>query len=218
MRIVTREEWHAEAWKGEPSASPITEKLYTVFHWHGGVPNPDIGVAAVKNVERSHIERGWLGIGYNHVVDQAGVISAGRGFGLLPAHAEGHNRESLGILILCGKGGRPATPAALASAAWLADEYDRRAGKRLRRVGHSAIVATECPGPQIRDWITRGLPIGDPTMALTEQEMNHIAELARDKILAATYGKNPDGTVVKLSDVIGEIRINVRKLVAGQGE
>jgi hypothetical protein len=139
---------------------PFAERRALFIHWWGPTPprNPT-DAALVKEVERIHMDgNGWMGVGYNFVVDQAGAIFEGRGWTVQGAHCPGHNRSGLGVLLAVGKGGPQATDAALRSARWLYDEACRRAGRSLLQRGHSDGIATQCPGPDLLAWVRSGMP------------------------------------------------------------
>ena len=53
--------------------------------------------ASVEEVNRWHLERGWTGIGYHFYIRKDGRIYRGRPEWSVGAHAQGHNKRSVGI-------------------------------------------------------------------------------------------------------------------------
>nr|DAJ29985.1 MAG TPA: endodeoxyribonuclease I [Caudoviricetes sp.] len=56
----------------------------------------------VKDIDQWHRARGFKGIGYNYVIYLDGSVHEGRDVNLIPAHVEGHNRDSIGICYIGG--------------------------------------------------------------------------------------------------------------------
>lgn len=55
-----------------------------------------------KDIDRWHKSKGWKGIGYNYVIKLDGTIELGRDVNEVPAHVEGHNSNSIGIVYVGG--------------------------------------------------------------------------------------------------------------------
>lgn len=55
-----------------------------------------------KDIDLWHKQRGFSEIGYNYVVLLDGTIELGRDIDKIPAHAEGFNKESIGICYIGG--------------------------------------------------------------------------------------------------------------------
>ncbi|WP_050487172.1 peptidoglycan-binding protein [Streptomyces sp. CNS654] len=159
VSIISRAEWGARPWNGTPRSVPLSQRTEFFVHWFGGVPGSPTGSALAREVERLHIDGNrWAGVGYNFIVDQDGAIYEGRGWGLQGAHCPGHNISGLAVLIAVGKGGAKASAKALAAARALYDEACRRTGRSLARRGHRDGIATECPGPDLYEWVKSGMP------------------------------------------------------------
>lgn len=169
---VPRAAWGWAGWATQVPDASLAERRELVVHWCGDAPPHDRGADLPRWIDRVHRGKGWAGCGYNFVVGQDGVVWEGRGWGLQGAHVEGRNRSGLGVLVGVGRGGAGPTPAALATVRALADEADERAGRRLRRVGHRDLMATECPGPDLAAWIRAGMPTATPTTHPREDEMD----------------------------------------------
>lgn len=161
MNVISRTQWGARAWAGTPAWVPLSQRRDFFVHWWGPVPPArDRGVALMRTVESVHMNgNGWMGVGYNFVVGQDGVVHEGRGWNLQGAHCTGHNRSGFGVLVAVGKGGPGASMAALRSVRWLYDEACRKTGRTLGKKGHQDGVATECPGPALQAWVRNGMTV-----------------------------------------------------------
>src|SRR5690606_29774313 len=158
--VVSRAQWGAKPWQGKPSTVPLKRRTEFFVHWFGGVPQNASGVALAREVERLHINgNGWSGVGYNWIIGEDGVAYEGRGWTLQGAHCPGHNVSGLAVLIAVGKGGKKASAAALATARALYDEACERTGNTLAMRGHRDGIATECPGPDLYEWVRDGMPV-----------------------------------------------------------
>jgi len=51
----------------------------------------------VKDIDLWHKQRGFNEIGYNYIVRLDGTVEEGRDVNKVPAHVEGHNKDSIGI-------------------------------------------------------------------------------------------------------------------------
>jgi hypothetical protein len=158
MRYVSRSEWGAKPWASEPYRTTWGKRTETLIHYHGGPPKHSIGVEVPREVDAIHHANGWAGVGYNWLVDQAGTIYEGRGWGLVGAHCPGHNTSGIGIYVAVGGTQRP-TDAALASARIVRDEACRLAGRRLRMSWHGENYPTACPGTILEAWARSGMPV-----------------------------------------------------------
>ena len=118
----------------------------------------------MHSIDAGHRANGWSGCGYNFVVMLDGTAWEGRGWGLVGAHCEGHNRSGWGVQIHVG-GGQEPTPAALATTRGLYEQACERAGRRLTMLGHSDGYATLCPGELLYDWVHAGMLLAATTTA-----------------------------------------------------
>ena len=80
---------------------PQTHIEKIVVHCADTPADMDIGA---DEIERWHLDRGWADIGYHYVIRRDGVPEFGRPEGIQGAHVRGHNRNSLGICLVGGKG------------------------------------------------------------------------------------------------------------------
>ncbi|MFJ4908460.1 peptidoglycan-binding protein [Streptomyces sp. NPDC093249] len=160
MKIVTRAQWGAKPWAGTPNSVPLRSRTEFFIHYDGATPVSRTGHAIMRAIEAGHRAQGWSGVGYNWVVDQAGTIYEGRGWGLQGAHCPDHNVSGLGVQIAIGGNQKP-SPKALAAARALYDEACRKTGRTLARKGHKDGIATACPGPTLYSWVRAGMPAGE---------------------------------------------------------
>ncbi len=56
----------------------------------------------VKDIDLWHKQRGFNEIGYNYIVRLDGTVEEGRDVNKVPAHVEGHNKDSIGICYIGG--------------------------------------------------------------------------------------------------------------------
>lgn len=161
--IISRSQWGAKAWRTGTRSRPLSRLGWFLVHYHGGPPPVSVGQWVPKNIEAIHLGNGWSGVGYHFVVDQAGTIYEGRGWGLVGAHSPPHNEDGLGVYVAIG-GDQEPTEAAKASVRWLYDEANRRTGKTLRKSWHGYDYATACPGPHLIAWVKGGMKVdGKPS-------------------------------------------------------
>ena len=65
------------------------------------------GVEAIRDeFRRWHKSNGWDDIGYHFVIDTDGAIAKGREVSVMGAHVKGKNRNSIGICLVGGFGGK----------------------------------------------------------------------------------------------------------------
>ena len=101
--------------------------------------------ASVEDVNQWHLERGWVGIGYNYYIRKDGTIWRGRPEWAVGAHAVGHNDKSIGI---CCEGAYMTEHMPAAQLAALKDlirDIMTRYGK-LKLLRHKDVNSTDCPG------------------------------------------------------------------------
>lgn len=135
-----------------------------IIHHTASTKNPDNPMQAVRDIYNYHaISRGWGDIGYNYIIDTNGTIYEGRygGEAVVGAHAGPGNRGSIGIAVLGNYNENELTPEALRALETIITEKSKLygidplgesyfRGKKLPNIfGHSAIMATSCPGKNI---------------------------------------------------------------------
>ncbi|MBT8401265.1 MAG: N-acetylmuramoyl-L-alanine amidase [Rhodothermia bacterium] len=167
--LITREEWNADPFIGQPSplANPAYEHM--TFHHAAGfrATTRAEGLAQVKAIQDLHQNvRGWSDIGYQFVIDRGGRLYQGRPFLdssttleeiprlALGAHVGGANTGNIGICLLgCyhPAAGSSCTDEITTAAydtyvetfAFLSENYGVDPGQ-IR--GHRDFSATACPG------------------------------------------------------------------------
>ncbi|AXQ61083.1 endolysin [Streptomyces phage Hank144] len=160
VNIISRSEWGAQPWNGNPSYVALSQRTEFFVHYDGGTPITYTGVQVPRAIDRTHQNQGWAGIGYNFVVDQDGNIYEGRGWERQGAHCPNHNVSGIGVQIAIGGSQEPSAKA-LAACRALYDEACRKTGRKLAKKGHKDGFATACPGTKLYAWVKAGMPAGD---------------------------------------------------------
>ncbi|MEU0084885.1 peptidoglycan-binding protein [Streptomyces sp. NPDC006274] len=160
--IISRATWGARPWDNDPASNgpthvSLSSRTEFFVHYDGAHHITSTGYAIPRAIDYQHQTKGWAGIGYNFVVDQAGNIYEGRGWLRQGAHCPGHNISGIGVQIAVGGDQKP-TEAALAACRWLYDEACRRTGRTLAKRGHRDGIATQCPGDILYAWVEAGMP------------------------------------------------------------
>lgn len=157
VNVISRSSWGAKPWNGTPSYVALSQRTEFFIHYDGATPINYTGVQVPQAIERTHINQGWAGVGYNFVVDQAGNVYEGRGWTKQGAHCPGHNVSGIGVQIAIG-GSQEPSDKALAAARALYDEACRKTGRTLAKKGHRDGIATACPGAKLYTWVLDGMP------------------------------------------------------------
>lgn len=162
VNFVTRSQWGARAPRSSTYLSASIQKGLA-FHWEGphmGSFSHDKCDDKIRTIQTFHMDsRGWADIAYNFVVCPHGYVFEGRGWGKRSA-ANGTNSCNDVYTAVCYLGGQgdSFTTAAKEQMVDLRVEWERRYGRKAGFVPHSACVATECPGAEIRAWLASGMP------------------------------------------------------------
>lgn len=192
----------------------------------GSTASMALTVRRLEDTRRFHTAappagRGWSDIAYQVGIDVAGRVFDLRGIGYRSA-ANGNatvNQQYGACTWLLGTGDRPTQAMIDAFRAWRRDYWLARYPRATKIVGHRDLYATECPGDPTYALVRSGallLPVpGDDDVPLTDAEIDAIATRARDKLLAVTYGNQPDGRPFTLALLLGEVRVNAIKAAAG---
>jgi N-acetylmuramoyl-L-alanine amidase len=120
-----------------------------------------------REITRWHVEeRGWAGIGYNTLIGRRGEYALGRdldgdgnSYEEVGAHAYGHNKNSVAICLLGGRGSNERDQFrdhfTEAQARSLANEISRLKARwpNARVRGHNEVAAKACPGFNVQDWM-----------------------------------------------------------------
>lgn len=78
-------------WDGELEEGNDPKKI---FLHHSAKKNIN-----VQDIHKTHIERGWAGIGYHYFINKEGKIYKGREDNIIGAHVKKNNENSLGICL-----------------------------------------------------------------------------------------------------------------------
>lgn len=134
-RVLLRLDWDPHGWYPPHLDAPITPTRLHLHHTHIPVVHtPEEVPEALREIARFHRQtRGFSDIGYHYLIDPYGRIWQGRGPVLSAtsrgaiiegAHAQGFNRDSIGIALIGDFDGAPPAPDALAATielmGWLA--------------------------------------------------------------------------------------------------
>lgn len=137
-------------------ARDITDMI--VIHHTGNPTDDDL---SAEEINESHQDQGWVGIGYHYVIRKDGTVELGRPDWAVGAHAYGENSHTIGVHV-CGNFeiGEPTAAQIESLAMLLADictDYDLPIDED-HIVGHCDLMATACPGtnlyvllPEIRE-------------------------------------------------------------------
>src|ERR1051326_7855527 len=156
--MITREQWGAAPPKdGCLTSRSLSDVDTAVIHYSDAAATPDAtddtvgdehqAAAQVRGIQRFHMEtRGWCDIGYHYLVALDGAVFEGRSTGAVGAHAEGHNRTTIGICVLTDG---PASDEAKTAVRALVDGFNATAARgALRVVTHRSLDPTHCPGDE----------------------------------------------------------------------
>lgn len=104
-----------------------------------------------ETIHRWHLERGWSGVGYHHIITEDGEVQAGRPEYWPGAHVRGHNNTgSIGICLIGEGYYTPAQYDALqAILSQLISKYPD-----AWIVGHGELDnGKDCPMFNVQDWL-----------------------------------------------------------------
>jgi len=153
QELIGREQWGAMA-----TAAPFEDRgdLRQLVLHHTAIRDPALNggdrapeAAYMRRIERLHLERGWLAIGYHFVVMPSGRVYEGRPVWAVGAHAEMHNQDSVSIALAGNFEEETPQPAALRSL----EDLERRFaanGRPLPLHPHGDLMPTACPGRLLR--------------------------------------------------------------------
>jgi hypothetical protein len=163
VKIVGRGAWGAAAPRGRDPLYPADARGVAIHYTGMDADEQALHAncaARVRGIQRYHMEeKDWLDIAYSHVCCRHGFVFVGRGYGIRTA-ANGTREANDHYFAICFLGndshGRDdVTPAAKRALGELIRDYRRRYPRALRVRPHSAFVATDCPGLELKAWIDR---------------------------------------------------------------
>lgn len=97
--IRGRELWDAAPLADTPEyQKPRDARTLVLHHTAGYAPQTQKGAEAqMREIDKQHKGQGWIGIGYNLVMDRQGRVWEGRGLRCVGAHTKLHNTGTLGL-------------------------------------------------------------------------------------------------------------------------
>ncbi len=124
-------------WNGKLTNRSKTN--YIVLHHSAMAKN------TVEEIHKSHISKGWTGIGYHFYIRKDGSIYEGRPITAVGAHTVNYNNQSIGI---CFEGNfeKESMCEAQTKAGCELMAYVRKQYPNAKVVKHKDLQATACPG------------------------------------------------------------------------
>ncbi|AKU16992.1 hypothetical protein VV02_15890 [Luteipulveratus mongoliensis] len=247
--IQSRDSWGFDGWAKPVPEVDRAERTTFVVHWQGPKRNwvKDIvagdeienGPGAPKQMHEIAKDDDGPGIEYNFVITQHGEIYEGRGWDLLAGAVEGFNTPAISAQVHIREGTGPSREAldALAALYRRANQVlaeARPGGGRILHAlevsSHHAHYDTECPGPDLLDWVKNTGPglraeadarITPPAFPGRDAfQIGHSDPSVRMLHLAlvrACYTRHPDDAS-RPNDLFTEAtRLNVRDFQLAQG-
>lgn len=147
---------------GRMFSKPMLKKSKRVItqifiHCSATMPNRNF---TAKDIDRWHKDRGWSGIGYNGVITRDGSFEKGRDVDLVPAHAYGYNKNSIGICLIGGLGYDNHPEPIYTNKQWATL---KRVIKSLQKqypnaevLGHNETANKACPSFDVKHWLNTG--------------------------------------------------------------
>ena len=122
----------------------------------------DKGVEAIRDeFRRWHKAKNWSDIGYHFVIDTDGATAKGREVSVMGAHVKGRNRNSIGICLVGGFGGKKDgvfsdnfTPAQDAALRDLIGDLQASYPTIGKVSGHNEYANKACPCFNVSEWLT----------------------------------------------------------------
>jgi N-acetylmuramoyl-L-alanine amidase-like protein len=153
LEVVGGAQWCQAAAAEQLQPRDVLRRL--ILH-HTAIPDPLLAAgdltaetAYMKRIERLHLDRGWAAVGYHFVIMPSGRVYSGRPPSAIGAHAQGSNRDSIGIALAGDFEREPPDPAAIASLRALAEDL-APTGRPLPLIAHGDLMPTACPGRLLR--------------------------------------------------------------------
>lgn len=127
---------------------------HIIIHCAATKPSMDIDAA---EIDKWHRKRGFFGIGYHYVIRRSGEVENGRPLDQPGAHAQGHNKNSIGICLVGGldDSGNPEanyTPAQWDALKKLVDELCQQF-PGVHIIGHNEVATKACPCFNVQEWL-----------------------------------------------------------------
>ena len=143
----------AEHTTSPPVASGMIDSV--VVHYPGHDDVGDDTARDLANSQRYYAENRGYSLGYNAVVDRAGVLWQVRGLEYRNAANKGANNTSVSVQLRVNLDETGSAAAVTRVRSFVAD-MERWCGHPLKVLGHRDVGATACPGDAIYNQIQRG--------------------------------------------------------------
>jgi N-acetylmuramoyl-L-alanine amidase-like protein len=155
--VFTRAQWRAaRPVRGYTAQKPVCRVVlhhtsWAAAHLIGGGVAAEVGY--MRAIQRSHLARDWIDVGYHFVVMPSGRIFFGRPLSAIGAHVAGHNTGSAGVSLAGDFDREEPTAAAIRSIDYVLDRLVP-GGTRLTLVGHRDLAdTTTCPGAALYPYV-----------------------------------------------------------------
>ena len=203
----------------------VTAQVRGIAVHHTGSPVP-LGprptlAESTRRLEQDRLlhtgERGWADVACTAAVDAQGRVFECRGIRYRSAGngTRTANQQYAAVTLLLGDGDEPTEAMIEAFRDWRSSRWLARYPAATAVVAHRDLYPTPCPGEATLALIASGTLTSGGTVALTDAEIDAIATRTRDKLLAVTYGSQPDGRPFTLGMLWGEVRINAIRAATG---
>jgi len=143
----------AEHTTSPPVAPAMIDAVVVHYPGHDGVG--DDTARDLANSQRYYAENRGYSLGYNAVVDRAGVLWQVRGLEYRNAANKGANNTSVSVQLRVNLD-EPGSAAAVTRVRRFVSDMERWCGHPLKVLGHRDVGATACPGDAIYNQITTG--------------------------------------------------------------
>ncbi|MFI0162239.1 N-acetylmuramoyl-L-alanine amidase [Streptomyces albidoflavus] len=181
MRLVTRAQWGARAYRTPNGATPYSRprrgvKLHYLGTAYSDRPH-DQCAAYVRQLQAQHMDgNGWSDVGYSFLVCTHGYVYEGRGLARRNS-ANGNtalNEQDYAVLLMVGSSGLTKPTDAQLDGARDAIDYCRtKGGAGSWLGGHRDGYATACPGDTVYAWVKQGAPRPKTTTPSKEKPMSY---------------------------------------------
>lgn len=125
-----------------------TNKIYLIILHHTASAS-----ATVEDINNSHLNRGWAGIGYHFLIQPDGTIDEARPIKYVGSHCAGNNSSSIGIALVGDFRKTKPTKQQLESLEMLVAELKDQYPSIKRVLNHNDLYKTLCPVVDLKKMI-----------------------------------------------------------------
>ena len=159
MRTLEKSEPQSDTQERTMSYLPKSKRHIHTLVIHSTATKADRNVTAAE-IDSWHKQRGWTGIGYHLVIRRDGSAELGRNIHKQGAHIAGHNRGTIGVVMVGGLSDSHAPEANFTKAQFktLRHVLDEQISHYpdLKIIGHRDLKPTACPSFDVRHWLATG--------------------------------------------------------------